>query len=278
MTMIPTTTIRTSATDRNERGEIKLTVRFEPRGEGGASGPFLVFAVSDTGIGLDEAQMKALFRPFTQADSSTTRRFGGTGLGLSICKTLVERMGGDIGVRSRLGHGSTFTFRVETGSLEGVEFVSTEEILRLRDRLDADRMREHGVQLDGRVLLVEDGEDNQRLLAHYLRRAGAEVVLAVDGHEAVSSALEAQAAGRAFDVVVMDMQMPRLDGYGATSRLRAAGYKRPIVALTANAMAHDRKRCLDAGCDDFCSKPVDKYRFLTIVARWASRNALALAV
>jgi signal transduction histidine kinase len=252
-----------------QRGEVRLQVEFAPPGPRGPRNAQLVFTVTDTGIGMDEAQLKHLFRPFTQADNSTARRFGGTGLGLSICRTLVERMGGDIQVRSQAGQGSSFTFRIDTGSLEGVDLVSEGEILRLRDRLDAERLRESGVRLECRVLVAEDGEDNQRLLLYYLRKAGAEVVLAVDGHQAVDRALEAQAEGRPFDIVIMDMQMPRLDGYGATSRLRAAGYKLPIVALTANAMAHDRRRCLDAGCDDFCTKPIDKYRFLSIVARWA---------
>jgi len=252
-----------------EHGEVRLEVGFE-RGTGPEGR--LHFAVRDTGIGMDEQQLARLFRPFTQADSSTTRRFGGTGLGLSICKSLVERMGGEITAESRRKAGSTFRFSITTGPLEGVELIGADEILRMRDRRDEDEARESGVRLTSRILLAEDGVDNQRLLVHYLRHAGAEVEVAVDGHEAVGKALAAQSQGRPFDVVVMDMQMPRLDGYGATARLRAAGYRLPILALTANAMAHDRKRCLDAGCDDFCTKPVDRCRFLACVARWARRD------
>ena len=252
-----------------ERGSV--TLRVDPGSAGSdGDGSFLAFEVEDTGIGMDSAQVERLFRPFTQAESSTTRKFGGTGLGLSICKTLVECMGGAMRVESRPGEGSSFHFRIDTGGLQGVRWIDGEGIAQLRLGFEAERLRETGVRIQGRVLLAEDGPDNQRLLTHFLTKAGAEVEAAADGHKAVERALAAQASGHPFDLVVMDMQMPRLDGYGATSRLRAAGYRRPIIALTANAMAHDRKRCLDAGCDDFCSKPVDKYRFLSIVARWIS--------
>ncbi|MBK7875096.1 MAG: response regulator [Planctomycetes bacterium] len=254
-------------------GTVTVCVRYEPAKAESKHGGLLAFTVSDTGIGMSAEQMQRLFRPFTQADSSTSRRFGGTGLGLSICKTLVECMGGELTVESEPGRGSRFSFGISTGPIASTDWIDALEIDQLRLGREAERMRESGVKLSARVLLAEDGEDNQRLLVHFLHKAGAEVEVVGDGQKAVERALAAQAAGEAFDVVVMDMQMPRLDGYGATSRLRAAGYRRPIVALTANAMAHDRQRCLDAGCDDFCTKPVDKYRFLSIVARWSSSVA-----
>ncbi len=253
-----------------ETGGIVLRVGFDVREDASGSAG-LVFAVTDTGIGMDPAQIECLFRPFTQAESSTSRRFGGTGLGLSICKTLVEMMGGKISVNSVPGEGSTFTFRVDTGPTKGVKLLSAENVLGLREGRDAERIRHGGVHLDCPVLLAEDGIDNQRLLVHFLRKAGAEVDVAGDGHQAVERALAAQADGRPYHVVIMDMQMPRLNGYDATARLRAAGYKLPIVALTANAMVHERTRCIDAGCDDYCTKPIDKYRFLSAVARWASK-------
>ena len=258
-----------------DQGSVDLRLEFRAATDGASNDGYLFFTVRDSGIGMSEEQMQRLFRPFTQADSSTTRRFGGTGLGLSICKTLVESMGGRLDVESEIGRGSRFSFSVATGPVPNSAWIDPSGIEELRLVREAGRRSEGGVRIHGRVLLAEDGEDNQRLLVHFLTKAGAEVVVVADGQKAVERALAAQAEGSPFDVIVMDMQMPRLDGYGAAARLRAAGYRRPIVALTANAMAHDRQRCLDSGCDDFCSKPVDKYRFLTIVARWASSQARA---
>jgi signal transduction histidine kinase/CheY-like chemotaxis protein len=245
-----------------ERGRIVVRVGYDaPSGKDGSGR--LWFSVEDTGIGMDPATLARLFRPFVQGDSSTTRRYGGTGLGLSICHHLVSRLGGAIGVSSRPGSGSTFRFHVDAGP-------STGELLSAAapDAL-APAARPEEVVLDGlRILLVEDAEDTRRLLVHFLERAGARVDVAGDGEAGRQAALRAQDAGAPYDVVFMDAQMPVLDGYAATERLRAAGYARPIVALTANALAADRERSLSAGCDDYCAKPVRRADLIEVAWRW----------
>jgi len=246
-----------------DRGRILVRVGYEEPAVEGRNGK-LGFDIEDTGVGMDERTMTRLFRPFVQGDSSTTRRFGGTGLGLSICSHLVAGLGGAIHVSSQPGRGSVFSFHVDAGPLTG-PLVGEDSLV----PASAHVKRFPATSLDGmRLLLAEDGEDNQRLLRHLLTSAGANVSLAIDGEEAVHLALAAHAHGRPFDAVLMDMQMPRLDGYEATRRLRAAGYERPIVALTANAMAPDRERCLAAGCDDYCAKPVRRAVLLEKVGRW----------
>jgi CheY-like chemotaxis protein len=215
--------------------------------------------VTDTGIGMTPQQLDRLFQPFTQADNSTTRRFGGTGLGLTISRRLANLLGGDISVRSEHGKGSTFSFTFNGGPREGAELIHD---LDEADVFVAPKSAAPGtVRLRGRVLLAEDGEDNQDLLSTHLREAGAEVVIAANGRLAVE-----MASRERFDLILMDMQMPVLDGYGATAALRDAGVKTPIVALTANAMAEDRARCLAAGCTDYLPKPVERLQLLSIAA------------
>ena len=250
-----------------EKGSVHLSVALV---DGGA--PALRFQVRDTGIGMDAETVTRLFRPFMQADSSTTRRFGGTGLGLSISKHLVEQLGGQVAVESESGVGSTFSFTVETGSLEGVELEDGPTLSFLSDLSDSEYLRPPPSLPGVRVLLAEDGEDNRRLLGYVLASAQATTTTAVDGNEALAMAMGAIRTGHPFDVILMDMQMPELDGYEATRRLRAQGCQTPIIALTAHAMAADREKCLAAGCDDFCTKPIVRNTFLTIVAEWAERK------
>jgi len=222
--------------------------------------------VSDTGIGIEPAQMRRIFQPFAQGDESTTRRFGGTGLGLAISRRLARMLGGDITVRSEPGRGTTFAVEVGTGPIDGTPMVeSLPSDLGVRGTIEPG---ESGQPL--RVLLAEDGEDNQRLLTHHLSRAGMHVTVAANGREAVDLALASRRRGRPFDMVLMDMQMPELDGYEATAQLRTEGWKGPIVALTAHAMAGDRERCLTAGCDEYLSKPIDRDRLLDLVRRMVS--------
>ncbi|TMB04747.1 MAG: response regulator, partial [Deltaproteobacteria bacterium] len=225
----------------------------------------LRFEVIDTGIGLDAQQQARLFTAFAQADASTTRRFGGTGLGLAISKRLAGMLGGDLQVRSVPGEGSTFTLTIDAGSLAGVRLLDRPPDLPAaaeRREPSADERR----ALRGRILLAEDGLDARRLLARHLRAAGAEVETAENGLVACELALRAADAGTPYDLILMDMQMPELDGYAAAARLRAAGYRGPIVALTAHAMEDERARCLDAGCDGFAAKPILR-RALIEVAR-----------
>ncbi len=247
-----------------ETGGIRLIVRHR------AGSQELVFEVADTGIGMSASEVAHLFQPFSQADASTTRRFGGTGLGLAICKRLAEALDGSLTVESPAGRGSTFILTLDTGPLEGVALVEgLTEAVNHGPRTDpAPPMR-----VRARVLLAEDGEDNQKLLATILRRAGCEITIAENGRVAVEQALQALSDGRSFDVILMDMQMPELDGYGATRLLRARGYRDPIVALTAHAMEGDRERSLAAGCDDYVTKPVKRELLLDRIAKWTTSRA-----
>ena len=239
------------------------------------SKPQLQLRVIDTGIGIDEKHIGELFRPFTQADSSMTRNFGGSGLGLSICKRLAEALGGMIAVESKIGEGSTFTVTVDVGSLAGIRLIeSPTEDLVLSPSLHANRPQ---APLNCRVLLVEDGPDNQRLISFLLKKAGATVEIAENGQIACEKILTNQNNEAAFHVVLMDMQMPVMDGYDATRYLRDNHYAGPIIALTAHAMESDRAKCLAAGCTSYLSKPVDRQKLLALVAQFAGASATSNA-
>jgi PAS domain S-box-containing protein len=244
-----------------ELGAVRLKVRF--LSTLGASSK-LVFEVSDTGIGMTAEQTQRLFQPFTQADSSTSRRFGGTGLGLTISKRLAEMMGGDIALTSQLGVGSTFSLTIDPGPLDGALLVDATDT-HCRAPETPSQPTPMLEELSCRILLAEDGPDNQRLIAFLLRKAGAQVDLAENGLVAYEQAMARLNQGQPYDVILMDMQMPVMDGYEATRRLRESGYDRPVVAVTANAMAGDREECLAAGCDDFATKPIDRRALLESV-------------
>lgn len=233
------------------------------------------FAVVDTGVGLTPEQIGRLFRPFVQADTSTTRQFGGTGLGLAISRSLAQALGGDIDVVSHIGLGSTFTVSVSVGPLEEIPLVEHEQPTHRREeRRTVTKSSAAPTALAGsRILLAEDGIDNQHLISLRLRQAGASVELAENGLVAVQLALGALAEGRPYDLIFMDMQMPVMDGYTATARLRADGYERPIVALTAHAMGGDREKCLRAGCDDYTTKPIDNQAMIRIAREQIARFA-----
>ena len=232
--------------------------------------PYLQFEAIDSGIGMTREELARLFQPFTQADTSTTRRFGGTGLGLTISKRLARNLGGDITVVSTPGKGSCFRLSIATGPLERVKMVENpgeEDFSRAEDADTCSDPASEEAGLEGRILLAEDALDNQRLISFVLKKAGAEVTVADNGQVAVVEALAAQAAERPFDMILMDMQMPVLDGYQATSQLRRRGYQGPIIALTAAAMVSDRQRCLDAGCDDFAAKPIDRETLFAVIRK-----------
>jgi signal transduction histidine kinase/CheY-like chemotaxis protein len=237
--------------------------------------PKLEFEVVDTGIGMTKEQADRVFEPFAQADNSTTRKYGGTGLGLAISKRLTEMLGGEISFESSLGKGTVFRVTVATGPLDELELLANPAEEQLAGEHPGSLETRASLPAGCRLPLVEDGPDNQRLFSLLLRKAGAEVTLAENGQRAIDLVHAASDTGEPFDVILMDMQMPVLDGYEATRRLRAEGYARPIIALTAHAMGTDRTRCLEAGCDDYTTKPIDRTKFLEIVAKYAAhRNRL----
>jgi Amt family ammonium transporter len=208
--------------------------------------------VVDTGVGIPDAAVPTLFQQFEQGDNSTSRRFGGTGLGLAIVRGIADLMDGECSVESAVGVGSTFGFRFRAAPAADAEFVSVDAEAALRiDPVEP----APSVDLPSgvRILLAEDGLDNQRLIAALLQKAGARVTVVENGRLAVD---ELQRGG--FDVVLMDMAMPVMDGYTATRTLRDLGFDLPVIAVTAHALTGERERCLAAGCDDYVTKPIDR--------------------
>jgi CheY-like chemotaxis protein/HPt (histidine-containing phosphotransfer) domain-containing protein len=236
-------------------------VKFTPAGEivlhAACADGRLRLRISDTGIGIPEESQGALFTPFTQADASTTRRYGGSGLGLAICRELCGLMGGTVTLHSTPGVGTTCL--LELPFVPGEPAASVEP-------LPGPAVFAPGIE----VLLVEDQPTNQEIARLMLQRRGAVIALAGDGEQAL-----AMLAGRRFDLVFMDCHMPVLDGFQATRRLResetGSGRRTPVIAMTANAMAGDRERCLAAGMDDYLAKPVSLATLSAILARWSPR-------
>jgi signal transduction histidine kinase/CheY-like chemotaxis protein len=251
-----------------ETGTVRLAARVV---DADSDSPRMQFDVIDSGIGMTEDQISKLFQPFVQADASTTRKFGGTGLGLTISKRLAELLGGGIQAQSTSGKGSTFSVTVSANAADRVAQADKLDAPHASSEQGADSS--HTSLLRGcRILLAEDGPDNQRLISFILKQVGAEVTIAENGQIALDLALEARDERNPYDVILMDMQMPVLGGYEATTKLREAGYSFPVVALTAHAMATDRQECLDAGCDDYATKPIDRERLVQLVAKHARRE------
>ncbi len=245
-----------------QQGHVSLRVDAE------WAGPtqWITFEVSDTGIGIAPEDQTRLFEAFEQADASTTRRFGGTGLGLTISRRLAGLLGGSLELRSEVGRGSVFQVRLPARLRQGEEGGAAS--VPARDRAETYSAPVSNLRFTGCVLLVEDGVDNQRVLSAIMSRAGIDVTIAPNGQHAVELALQQQEKDAPFDVILMDMQMPVLDGCGATTALRAAGYEHPIVALTAHAFTDEKDRCLQAGCDDFASKPISRAKLLELLSRF----------
>ncbi|MBN1393599.1 MAG: response regulator [Pirellulales bacterium] len=246
-------------------GSVSVAAAFEPADKEEDIDGTLIFEVVDTGPGIDPKYRQRLFTPFSQADTSMTRKFGGTGLGLTISRRLAQCLGGDVTVESELGLGSTFrlALRVKTADVEPTRGGNS-----AATPYSPSSNEPHGTDLLGgrRILLAEDGFDNRRLITRILERRGAKVRGVENGCEAVDAVLAAQKDGRAFELIFMDMQMPEMDGYQATALLRKKGYRGSIIALTAHAMSHDRDKCLAAGCDDYLSKPIRMADLLQAVA------------
>jgi signal transduction histidine kinase/ActR/RegA family two-component response regulator len=238
-----------------ERGTITVTMGLEEEGEDAV---LLRLDVIDTGIGLSAEQQSRLFESFSQADDSTTRRYGGTGLGLAICRQLAELMGGQIGVVSTPGQGSRFWFTARLSRVTEAEVAAASAAATTHEALEPSRPLA--------VLLVEDTPVNQLVASRMLKKLGHTVDVVSNGLDAIAAV-----ARHHFDVVLMDCQMPDVDGYEATTRIRAAERtgRVPIVALTASATLEDRERCLAAGMDDFLSKPVSINELASTLARVA---------
>ncbi|CAL1125126.1 unnamed protein product [Cladocopium goreaui] len=254
-----------------ESGEIKFIARLV-RSE---AEPLLQFDVLDTGIGMDEAQVARVFQPFSQADTTTTRKFGGTGLGLTISRRLARMLGGDVTlVDTKPNGGSHFRATVATGPLENVAMITRPHPPETSGNF-ATQNRQSSNCLDKyRVLLAEDGVDNQRLISFVLRKSGACVDVVGDGQQAVEKVTDAQKSGGGYDAILMDMQMPTMDGYEATRSLRHCGCEIPIIALTAHAMAGDRQKCIAAGCTDYQTKPINRVALVASILEHDFRQSV----
>jgi len=252
-----------------EKGEVRMAASFSPQREHHPA--TMCFEVCDTGIGITQKQLGKLFQPFTQADSSTTRKHGGAGLGLLICRRLAQKLGGAIDVESEPGVGSKFRATVSAGLVAGVKMVepSSNVVLIKKKPSSESSLAPLPGRIDCKVLLAEDAPDNQRLVGVILTKAGSQVTIAENGRIACEKALEAVQAGKPFDLILMDMQMPVMDGYDATRNLRNHQYSGPIVALTAHAMPADCQQCLDAGCDGYVAKPIKRDKLLALVSKFA---------
>jgi PAS domain S-box-containing protein len=229
-----------------------------------SGGEMVTIDVQDTGPGVSREQIDRLFMPFGQGDSSTTRNHGGTGLGLTLSRRFARLLGGDvILLENVIGKGACFRLQFPLVAVSGCDWVTEFHPAGLeKSRLEG-RKELKKIELVGRILLAEDGIDNQRLISFILRNAGASVETSDNGQIALEMIHLAENAGTPFDLLVSDMQMPEMDGYSLARTLREEGSKLPILALTANAMSYDERKCLEAGCDDYAMKPIDKKVFLS---------------
>jgi CheY-like chemotaxis protein len=238
-----------------DQGYVNVNVTYKEDSE------ILNFTIIDTGIGIAQDKLNNLFTPFTQADSSTTRKYGGTGLGLYISKQLIEMLGGHIRIDSIQDLGTKITFDIHIGRINKNNLVSGNAIVPAKS-LPVSQSRNQ-TELRGHILLVDDSSDNQKLIKLLLSTSMLDVDSADNGKSAVELALTSE-----YDLILMDIQMPVMDGIEATKLLRATGYDKPIIALTANAMQEERNLYLKIGCNDFLSKPIDRNAFFSLLAKY----------
>ncbi len=243
----------------SSKGRVTVNVGFEVSRKGDN---ILYARITDSGPGLTTEQIHRLFQPFSQIDNPMSRKFGGTGLGLALSRRFANALGGDVVVsESPPGKGCTFLVTVETGAIDSSKMVSHLD----RGIPEAEiKFEQKGTCLLGfKVLLVEDSKDNQELVSNFLQIAGAEVDFANNGEEGIEKALAGD-----HDLVLMDIQMPVLDGYAATRNLRKLKFKKPIIAFTAHAMKEERDRCLSAGCNEHLTKPVNRVELIERVSKY----------
>jgi PAS domain S-box-containing protein len=247
---------------------IKFTSKGEVLISIGCEDSFLCFEVTDTGVGIAPEHVPSLFKTFSQGDESMTRKFGGTGLGLALSKGLAEALGGELMLKSsKLGAGSTFSLKVRNNLHSGPVAAAKKEGVQIDANRDAVN------KLDGiSILIVDDSLDNQTFISRMLMKKGAVVEIASDGQEGFDKALKGS-----FNLILMDLQMPVMDGYTATQKLRELGYRTPIVALTAHAMSEVRKKCLDVGYNDHLPKPVNSDDLVRMIQKYTANQNRAAA-
>jgi signal transduction histidine kinase/CheY-like chemotaxis protein/HPt (histidine-containing phosphotransfer) domain-containing protein len=239
-----------------EKGHVFLNVSSSPFGNN------ICFEVVDTGIGIPNEKINKIFNAFSQADTSTTREYGGTGLGLTLTRDLVEKMGGKITIDSNPGVGSRFTVTLGMGNPDNKNLLY--ELDQKKTSLHEDEKTKTPRRLlYGNVLLVEDNEDNQRLLCVFMKKFGIKITVANNGLEALELCSNSK-----FDLILMDMQMPIMDGPTTTIKLRNEGCVTPVIALTANAFKEDKDQCLSAGCNDFVTKPITRGKLYEVLSTY----------
>jgi CheY-like chemotaxis protein len=236
------------------KGHVHIRLSLEDKKDG----PYLSIKVEDSGIGIPKERQHAIFESFTQADGSTTRKYGGTGLGLAITKQLSGLLGGFLSVSSEEGSGSVFSLTIPIGFDAGKELVPG----RNKAAESETRAAIEEVNFTGKVLVAEDNKVNQKYMELILSKMGFEVTISGDGDEAVEKGLSGQ-----YDLIFMDIQMPFKNGHEVTKILRKEGITTPIIALTAAAMTGDEEKCISAGCDDYLSKPVNREELVDVISK-----------
>ncbi len=274
-------TLVSNAIEFTESGRIRIGIRLAPVEDSGRH--LLEFKVADTGRGMTSQQADRAFDAYSRSGKDPRSRAGGTGLGLAIARELARGLGGDITLESSPGQGTCVTFTIDVGTLEGVPLMEAPEGFQPREPGPALPQPARAVKsaelelitgLSGRLLLAEDTADARAFLESVLSKAGLDVETAQDGEVAFEMAIAAWEVGQPFDAVLMDMQMPVLNGFEATAKLREKGYQGPIIAITSHALKGDRERCIEAGCDAYTTKPIDRQHLLRTIAEHLTKAAV----